>query len=379
MKFKVKIPARINVLGNPSDANEGEHQTISAAVDLYGEAVCERADVLTFEFLDKPPTEFGKPVSRYEIKSDLDLEYGDDFDLFKAAVNILLKHSGEFREANGSKLAPKISFHTGIPRQSGLGGSTVLLALALVSLVRFYKLDPRKHNLYVLGELIQRAEEKELGITCGFADRYVPLFGDISYLDYRGKLFHKPIFEEPFVTYEKLGGFIDSFPLVLVYTGLEHDSGDVHGKMRKMYLEEYLRFTGDYDNAPPLVRIMKQVGDTAWKGKVALLEADWDKFGALMNENHRLVDEMMRYCGFTGGAGDANNRMIRAGLDAGALGAKLTGAGGGGSVFMLTRPGKEEKLAEFLKGKLDQYGYKNGRVYIPAIAAEGLTVTDIEQ
>ena len=97
-----------------------------------------------------------------------------------------------------------------------------------------------------------------------------------------------------------------------------------------------------------------------------------------MNENHRLVDEMMQYCGFTAGAGEANNRMIRAGLDAGALGAKLTGAGGGGSVFMLTRPGQEREMAGLLGKKLDEYGYRNGRVYIPSIVAEGLVIQDEE-
>lgn len=366
------------MLGNPSDANEGEHQTISAAIDLFGEAVCEDSRTMTFEYLDKPLDAGGKPISAFAVNTDRDLEYGGEFDLFKSAVNILLKYSPEFREVHRRR-SPKISFYTDIPRQSGLGGSTVLLELALLSLVHFYRLDPRKHNIYMLSELTQRAEENELGITCGFADRYVPLFGDVAYIDYRGKLFHKPIFEEPLATYEKLGRFINTFPIVLVYTGIEHHSGDVHGRMRKIYLEERLRFTGDYDNAPPLVRIMKLVGDTAWKGKIALLEHDWEKFGALMNENHRLVDEMMRYCGFSAGAGEANNRMIHAGLDAGALGAKLTGAGGGGSVFFLTHPGREKIMAEALNDKLTKYGYSNSRVYIPAIVPDGLNITELEK
>jgi len=374
MNFKVKIPARINVLGNPSDANEGDHQTISAAIDLFGEVYCENADKLTFEFLDKPIEEGGKTVSAFVVSSAADLEYGDERDLLKSAVNILLKYSAEFREAYRAR-SPRMRFYTEIPRQSGLGGSTVLLLLALVSLAQFYKLDKRKHNLYALAELAQRAEENELGITCGFADRYVPLFGDIAYIDYRGKLFHKPIFEEPLATYEKLGRFVTDFPLVLVYTGVEHDSGNVHGRLRSRYLEEYSLFKGDYDNAPPLVQIMKQVGDTAWKGKIALLEGDWERFGLLMNENHRLVDEMMRYCGFSSGAGEANNRLIRAGLDAGALGAKLAGAGAGGSVFFLTRPGTEKKLAISMEKILSENNYRNGRVYIPSIVAGGMVIT----
>ena len=38
MTYQLKIPARINILGNPSDANEGDFATISAAVDIYAHA-----------------------------------------------------------------------------------------------------------------------------------------------------------------------------------------------------------------------------------------------------------------------------------------------------------------------------------------------------
>lgn len=50
---------------------------------------------------------------------------------------------------------------------------------------------------------------------------------------------------------------------------------------------------------------------------------------------------MMTYCGFEDGAGWANNLLIDVARQNGALGAKLTGAGGGGSVFALPEPGKE--------------------------------------
>lgn len=71
-----------------------------------------------------------------------------------------------------------------------------------------------------------------------------------------------------------------------------------------------------------------------------MLAGDMTRFGRLMNDNHRLVDEMMVYCGFSDGADWGNNLLIETALKDGALGAKLTRAGGGGSVFALTRPGE---------------------------------------
>jgi galactokinase/mevalonate kinase-like predicted kinase len=75
-----------------------------------------------------------------------------------------------------------------------------------------------------------------LGIAAGFADRYVPLFGGLAYIDYRGKLYHTEVRQGPLVTYERLDKYITSIPLVAVTTGVHHDSGDIHGRMRPRYL-----------------------------------------------------------------------------------------------------------------------------------------------
>jgi galactokinase/mevalonate kinase-like predicted kinase len=371
--FRVKLPARINVLGNPSDANEGAHQTISAAINLWGTADVRACERLRLRQWDEEERDLSPRV--LEADSLEALGYGAGFDLQAAAVKLLLCYSEELRAKAREKL-PEMAFRTEIPRQSGLGGSTVLVLLTLLGLTHFYRLDPRRHNLYVLAELAQRAEEKELNITCGFADRYVPLFGGLAYIDYRGKVFHAPLKEEPYCTYEPLLRYVDSFPLVMCSTGVQHHSGDVHRPMRARYLEEYRQSRGDYEGGPFMVRIMKAIGDTAWRGKIALLEGDLARFGALMNENHRLVDEMMRYCGFAAGAGEANNRIIAAGLAAGALGAKLTGAGGGGSVFMLTPAGAEEEIAAKLREALRDFGYAAGQVFIPSLVREGGVIVD---
>jgi len=151
-----------------------------------------------------------------------------------------------------------------------------------------YELDPLLHNDYFLAELTQRVEVKELKITAGYADRYVPLFGGIAYLDYRGKLHHKKLNEEPYATYERLDQWGIELPLLFVSSSVLRNSGDVHGKMRPIYLQEHDGWAEEGGDPPSMVRFMKVAWETAWQGKIALLNKDWPTFGKLMNKNYHV-------------------------------------------------------------------------------------------
>jgi homoserine kinase len=93
-----------------------------------------------------------------------------------------------------------------------------------------------------------------------------------------------------------------------------------------------------------------------------------------MNVNHRLVNDMMIYCGFDGGAGWANNLFIETALENGALGAKLTGAGQGGSVFALVQPREEDQLAQVWQAVAHKNGLDQAYIYFPRLAPHGLKV-----
>jgi len=368
MSIHLSIPARINILGNPSDGNEGDFATISAAVAIHARASIEADDFYTLEQIgaNDPPIVF--------CPSDLPLPYNGIANLVKGAINHLYAYSREFHQKLPTR-GFSLRAWSDVPRQSGLGGSSLFVLLTLAAMREFYDLERKVHNDYVLSELAQRVEALELGITCGFADRYVPLFGGLAYLDYRGKLFHAEIGQEPYVTYERLDSFLDSLSLVAVTTGIHHDSSDVHGRMRPRYLEEYARWDAGGGEMPPMVAFMSAAWECAWRGKIALLGGNLDTFGNMMNKNHRIVDEMMNYCGFEDGAGWANNLFIDVARQNGALGAKLTGAGSGGSVFALARPGEGEKLLAAWREVASEQGLDEARFFPIQISQSGLTVT----
>jgi galactokinase/mevalonate kinase-like predicted kinase len=243
----------------------------------------------------------------------------------------------------------------------------VLLLAVLAALRAFYGLDPRRWNDYALAEICQRAEEHDLGVVCGYADRYAPLFGDVAYIAYHGKLWHGPLGEEPYATYEKLGALAPPLAFVVATTGVQRHSGSVHAPMRARYLEERRLGSG------PLLALARQMGETAWRGKIALLAHDLGELGAQIDRNQALVDEMMALCGFASGAGDEVRALVAAARAAGALGATLTGAGGGGAVFALPPPGGAERLADALRTFAAQQGMAS-QVLVMPVSREGLRV-----
>lgn len=376
MPYHLTIPARINILGNPSDAVEGDFATISAAVGLHAFAEIQASDQIVLEQRDRAGDGFETVAQQAYQPDQIPLPYDGSLDLCKGAINRLYRYSPEFRKKIKAR-GVHIATWTEVPRQSGLGGSSLFVLLTLAGLRAHYELDSLYHNDYILGELTQRVEAKELGITCGYADRYVPLFGGLAYIDYRGKLHQKKLHQEPYSTYERLDPWVDQLPLVAVCSGVKRDSGDVHGRMRPLYIQEHKHWVANGGEIPPMVGWMRTAWETAWRGKIALLQRDWKTFGQLMNKNHHAVDEMMSYSGFPNGAGEANNLLIEAALENGAFGAKLTGAGCGGSVFALTQPGKEEALMDVWRQTAQEAGLNQASVYHPKVSKQGLRVEEI--
>jgi galactokinase/mevalonate kinase-like predicted kinase len=104
----------------------------------------------------------------------------------------------------------------------------------------------------------------------------------------------------------------------LAFTGVQHASSAVHKPIRERWLEGETAVVDSY----------KRITELARTGKKAIIQGDWPLLGHLMNENHSIQRAL-------GGSGSSNERLIAAALEAGALGAKLAGAGDGGTIIAL--------------------------------------------
>ena len=287
-------PGRCGIIGNPTDMYGGT--VISCSVKFRAQVTiepAERLEVVT-----------GGQTCVIRGPEDL-LLCGDRFDVTRAILDYLRDDS----------LRCRISYSTDIPVGAGVAGSTALTVAILYGLLRFKGLN---HHRYRVAELARYIELNHLRIVCGYQDAYMCTFGGLNYMDFRDKQFYREAAEELYATIEPLGPFVPQLPFVLAHTGITHSSDAVHKPLRERWLEGDTAVRSGYE----------EIGRLAREGKKALMGQDWQRLGRLMNANHAVQRDL-------GGSGAANERLISVALAHGALGAKLAGAGDGGTIIAL--------------------------------------------
>jgi mevalonate kinase len=85
--------------------------------------------------------------------------------------------------------------------------------------------------------------------------------------------------------------------------------------------------------------VFSAIGNAALRGETLLAEKDYEALGRLMDINQGLLDALGVGCPELSG-------LIYAARAAGACGAKITGAGGGGCMFALVRPDRAVAVGE---------------------------------
>ncbi len=225
----------------------------------------------------------------------------------------------------------KVDWSTAIPRSSGVSGSTALLAATLACVLRVTGNEPdlaSPDGLATFAELVRDVERNEAGIMCGYQDAYMAVHGGLQFLNFAGK---HPVNPGP---HGHLTPIDAPLPFLLITTGVERLSGSVHGPMSKRWI----------DGEALVIESMDAITKLADVGLAAIEKRDWTALGEAMGENHRLIAAL-------GGSGDPIDHLISRCKQHGALGAKLAGAGLGGTVIALTED------ADALEASLREEGY----------------------
>lgn len=183
----------------------------------------------------------------------------------------------------------------------GLGSSSAVTVALIYALSKLYKIKSSKREIFDLG---YKAVLNVQGVGSGF-DIAAATYGGTLYFVTGGKII------QPLST--------QTMPLVIGYSGTKADTSTIVNKLK------------------PNFKIFDEIKKIVEKAKIGLENRDWEKTGELMNQNHKLLQEL-------GVSTEKLDRMCQAAVVAGAYGAKLSGAGGGDCMIALVPQDKIKKV-----------------------------------
>ena len=305
--LRSKAPLRISFAGGGTDVSPFPEQeggaVLNCTIDKFAyatlEAIPDGHGVTSVESLDyNVSAAFQRPS---------DLFFDGKLDLVKAALRILCPPGAQ----RGTTDSLKLFIHSDAPPGTGLGTSSTM-CVALVGAFQHYLRE--KWTSYDVAELAYKIEREELGIKGGRQDQYTAAFGGFNFMEFhKNRTIVNPLRIHPEVANEL------AYRLLLCYTGTSHYSGDIIEQQQKSYVEKRKDTVEALDATKRLAIDMKN----------ELLRGNIDEMGRLLDEGWQLKKR------FTEGISNARiDAFYSRAREAGALGGKLTGAGGGGYILL---------------------------------------------
>ena len=249
------------------------------------------------------------------VENELNLD--GQLDLVKATIRRL-----QARSAGGFE----IFLRSDAPPGSGLGSSSALI-VGLVGLVKVFKNLPL--NEYEIANLAYQIEREDLQIQGGYQDQYAASFGGFNFIEFYGDR----VIVNPLRIHQDTVNELEH-NLLLCYTGTTRRSD-------RIIEDQTRRFEDKQESTLRGLREQKQL---ATDMKNALLRRRLDDFGDLLHsawESKKGLSPKI--------SSDTINEMYEAARKSGALGGKITGAGGGGYMLLYCQFEKKHRVAEALK------------------------------
>lgn len=245
----------------------------------------------------------GRSETDISIETDLERMI-DAVSYIKKAVDLASAHCG-------SKMGVNVHIKSEMPVGAGLGTSA---AVSVATIMAYAEASGHHLTEAEISDLGHKVESDVQG-TASPMDTAISTYGGLLLIRPSiGKTAMKPI---------KPGA---DLPLVLGYTPRECGTGEMLRRVRCLRT-----------NAPEsLDAIFDAIGKVVSEAEPALINGELRKLGSLMDINHGLLEAI-------GVSTKTISEMAYSARSAGALGSKLTGAGGGGCTIALC-PGKEQAV-----------------------------------
>lgn len=292
---------------------------------------------LTYYFVDRPGLVLSTTVALYSHatlipRPDKEINlYSEDLNSHEYYLSLMhLLESGNtgLLRAVVSVIKPTYGFdlhvRSDFPVGSGLGGSS---AVATATVAAFNEMRLDRWSTYEVAELAFQAERLNFGIAGGWQDQYASAFGGFNLIELDGKknLVHAIRLEAAILNeLEEC--------LILCDSQISHESGAIHQKQKEKFI---------HDEGPSLVPEMVNLCRNMHKH---LIRGELLEFGRKLDDGwelkKRFSDEI---------SPKEINGIYHTAKNAGAMGGKLLGAGGGGFFLFFVQPQHRQSVTKELR------------------------------
>jgi len=353
--YLITAPGRVCLFGEHMDWCR--RAVIPAAIDMRTFLLASGNNGHFIEVKSYPPF---TPYDRFNL-NNFNPREGGDLRYVRAVVKAALSRGYRVRgmrlrfikAEEASRLSSRN--YQDLPVKKGLSSSAAICVATATSIyVEVGGADLGSHStLTEISDLAYTGERKILGINCGQMDQYASSFGNLLYIDCTT--------EPPRVTPLKA-----RLPVSLIIgdTMQEKDTPRILAWLGHRYESKEKDFMEGLEG---IVEVVEQA-------RVELSKENPDPYtiGELMNLNQYYLKKYLKVSGDCPISPSNLDKLINAAVEAGALGAKLSGSGGGGCMVAVCLKEDEERVANAIERA-------GGKVYITKIAKEGVTVEIVPQ
>lgn len=312
VRIRAKAPLRLSFAGGGTDVSPFLEReggcVLSATISRYSWGTLsprEDAQILL---------ESADLGALFYFDTRSNLVYDGKMDLAKAAIRTL---SGQ--DSGGFDLFLK----TDAPPGSGLGSSSSLM-VNLIGLLREFKALPLTE--YETADLAYQIERKQLGIQGGMQDQYAAVFGGFNFIEFHAD----HVIVNPLRLHRDIANELEH-NLLLCYTGKPRTTDGI-------IKDQIGRYEHHEEAALEGLRRQKSL---AVDMKNLLLQRRLDDFGVTLDVAWQYKKKMSPKI-----SNPHIDEMYEEARRHGALGGKITGAGGGGYLLLYCEYEKKHKVAE---------------------------------
>lgn len=230
--------ARVGLLGNPSDGYGGKTMSVTIAnfkAEAWVTPTLGRSGIVLI------PHPVYDPVVVPSLRALSVIAqregYGGGIRLMSATLNRFYQWFEKRQIVLPDTPGFSLRYHTTVPRQVGLAGSSAIVTALVRALLRFYGYADEAAAAAVglskdtLPNFVLAIESEELGITAGLQDRVVQSYEGPVHMDFSPEL----LAAQGFGTYTRVAASALP-PLFLAYAADPSDSGKIHAPIKQRWL-----------------------------------------------------------------------------------------------------------------------------------------------